>query len=64
LSPRRRRGTYRRGICNLYSLTIKQAAFVRAMREIIGSMPMYAGVFPDYATLAPDAPGEFDLSHL
>ncbi|MDO9297430.1 hypothetical protein [Bradyrhizobium sp.] len=33
-------------MCNLYSLPTNQAAiiaFVRAMREIIGSMPVYPG---------------------
>ncbi len=41
-------------MCNLYSLPTNQAAiiaFVRAMREIIGSMPVYPGIFLDY--LAP-----------
>lgn len=41
-------------MCNLYSLPTNQAAiiaFVRAMREIIGNMPVYPGIFLDY--LAP-----------
>ena len=41
-------------MCNLYSLTTNQAAiiaFVRAMREILGNMPVYPGIFPDH--LAP-----------
>jgi len=46
-SPRRRR-THIRAMCNLDSLTPNQAAII---------------AFEWFATPAPDAPGEFDLSH-
>jgi putative SOS response-associated peptidase YedK len=39
-------------MCNLYSVTIGQAAiiaFTRAMRDLTGNMPPLPGIFPDYA---------------
>ncbi len=38
-------------MCNLYSLTIGQAAIValvRAMRDRTGNLPPMPGIFPDY----------------
>jgi putative SOS response-associated peptidase YedK len=38
-------------MCNLYSITTNQAAIIalsRAMRDTVGNMPTYPGVFPDY----------------
>ena len=39
-------------MCNLYSLTKGQRAIrdaVRAMRDTTGNLPMFPGIFPDYA---------------
>jgi len=38
-------------MCNLYSLTINQAAIIalaHAMRDTTSNMPTYPGMFPDY----------------
>jgi hypothetical protein len=39
-------------MCNLYSLTKGQQAIremARAMRDISGNLPLFPGIFPDYA---------------
>src|SRR5258708_3318366 len=39
-------------MCNLYSETKGQEAiraFTRAMRDMTGNLPLYPGIFPDYA---------------
>jgi hypothetical protein len=38
-------------MCNLYSITSNQAAIIaqtRAMKDVIGNMASFPGVFPDY----------------
>src|SRR4051812_18698870 len=52
-------------MCNLYSLTKGQQAIremTRAMRDATGNLPLFPGVFPDYAAPivrnAPDGEGE------
>ena len=39
-------------MCNLYSLTKGQQAireFAGAMRDVTGNLPLFPGIFPDYA---------------
>ena len=49
-------------MCNLYSVTTNQAAIIalaRAFRDIIGNMPTFPGIFPDYpAPIVRNAPDD------
>ena len=54
-------------MCNLYSLTKGQQAIrdlAGAMRDVTGNLPLFPGIFPDYAApIVRNAPdGECELS--
>ena len=56
-------------MCNLYSLTTGQQAIgdlAGAMRDVSGNLPLFPGVFPDYAAPivrnAPDGVRELSLA--
>lgn len=57
-------------MCNLYSLTKGQQAIhelTRAMRDVTGNLPLFPGVFPDYAAPivrnTPDGVRELSTAH-
>ena len=56
-------------MCNLYSLTTGQQAIgdlAGAMRDVSGNLPLFPGIFPDYAAPivrnAPDGVREFSTA--
>ena len=56
-------------MCNLYSLTKGQQAILelsRAMRDVTGNLPLFPGIFPDYAAPivrnAPDGVRELSMA--